>query len=70
MKTKCVINQKNNANQTALMYASLFNRQEIAKKLIQKGEHVETKDINGNTAITVAKKQYNNEMIKLLKEKN
>lgn len=66
MKSDCVINQKNNVNQTALMYASLFNRKEIVKELIKKGEKPTAKDINGNSAIEVARKQFNNDMVKLL----
>lgn len=70
MKSKCVINQKNNANQTALMYASLFNRKEIANKLVEKGENPNDKDLNGISAIEVAKKQYNQKMVELLSGSN
>lgn len=67
MNSDCVVNQKNNANQTALMYAALFDRQEIAKKLIEKGEAVSDTDINGNSAIEVAQKQFNDKMVEVLK---
>ncbi|EQC51580.1 ankyrin repeat domain-containing protein [Bacteriovorax sp. DB6_IX] len=66
MNSECAIHQKNNANQTALMYASLFNRKELARELIAKGQNPKFKDNHGVSAIDVAKKQYNNEMVELL----
>lgn len=66
MKSSCTISQKNNAKQTALMYASLFGRKEIAKELMAKGSSAKEVDANGESAITVAKKQMNGEMVQVL----
>ncbi len=52
------------------MYASLFNRKEIANKLLEKGENPNERDLNGVSAIEVAKKQYNQKMVELLSRSN
>ena len=50
------------------MFASLFGRTQIVNKLIKKGASVKSKDLDGRTAISIAEKQYNKEMIKILKK--
>lgn len=65
--TKCDVNHRNYAGQTALMYASLFGREAMAKALIRKGADANLKDQDGKTAMNLAESQWNQSMIKLLK---
>jgi ankyrin repeat protein len=68
LKSECDVDQNNNANQTALMYATLFGRKQIAENLIAKGAKLEAQDANGNSAMSLAQDQFNQEMIALLEK--
>ena len=68
LKSDCAIDQNNNADQTALMYATLFGRKDIAEKLIVKGAKIAAQDANGNSAMSLAQDQFNQEMIALLEK--
>ncbi|SMF57063.1 ankyrin repeat domain-containing protein [Pseudobacteriovorax antillogorgiicola] len=66
MKTPCVIEQRNHADQTPLMFATLFGRKDIAKALIKQGAAVDAQDNQGRTARSLAVDQNNSEMLELL----
>ncbi len=65
--TRCDVNHRNYQGQTALMYASLFGRDELARLLIESGAQTELKDDSGNDALSLAEGQWNQIMVKLLK---
>lgn len=65
--SKCDVNHRNREGQTALMYASLFGREQIAKQLLAKGADKNLRDASGRTALGLAKGQYNQAMVALLK---
>jgi uncharacterized protein len=54
----CQPNQRNNAGQTAAMYAALFQRSEILQALVERGADLAAKDHAGNTANALAKGQF------------
>jgi ankyrin repeat protein len=66
MNTACSVNTKNHAEQTALMYASLFGRKDIAEKLIERGADKSLMDQNGFSAKSLAVSQGNDEMLDVL----
>lgn len=68
INAKCSVGQTNNAGQTPLMYATLFGRKEIVKKLIEKGADTKTKDVMGFDALKLAEGQGNEEMINIIKK--
>jgi uncharacterized protein len=68
LESECDIDQNNKANQTALMYATLFGRKQIAEHLIEKGAKIAAQDLNGNSAMSLAQDQFNQEMITILEE--
>lgn len=68
MKSDCDVDTKNKSDQTALMYASLFGRKELVRKLINKGASVQSKDVDGNDSISIARKQHNYKMVEILKK--
>lgn len=67
---RCNVNIKNKEGQTALMFASLFGREKIARKLIELGADKELKDHEGRTAESLAESQWNRAMVLLLKTFN
>ena len=64
---KCDVNHRNHEGQTALMYASLFGRENIAAELMKQGAIKDLKDHEGRDAITLAEGQWNQAMVGLLK---
>lgn len=64
---KCDVNHRNNEGQTALMYASLFGREKVAKELIKLGAKRDLKDHEGRDALSLAEGQWNQAMVGLLK---
>lgn len=62
----CDIDEENEQGQTALMFASLFDRQEIINTLIDKGADTHHVDKSGNTVADIALSQGNYELAKLL----
>lgn len=57
------------AGYTALMFASTNNKADLAEYLISKGADVNLKAEDGTTALSLAVKEKNDKMIKLLKAK-
>ncbi|OJF69408.1 hypothetical protein BK026_11740 [Alteromonas sp. V450] len=55
----CDIDEENEQGQTALMFASLFDRQEIINTLIDKGADPKHVDKSGNTVADIALSQGN-----------
>lgn len=49
------INETNNESQTALMFASMKNKQNLVKTLLDYDASIDTKDKNGQTALNYAK---------------
>lgn len=66
----CDIDEENEQGQTALMFASLFDRQEIINTLIDKGANPAHMDKAGNSVADVALSQGNYELAKVLREQN
>lgn len=64
---RCDINHRNNEGQTALMYASLFGREDFSKELISLGAKKDIKDNEGRDALSIAEGQWNQAMVRLLK---
>ena len=50
------------------MFASLGGQTEIVKELISKGANVNDKDNSGNSALNIAKKNKEKEIINILKK--
>lgn len=63
----CETDIMNNQGQTPLMYASLFGRADMAKKLLEKGADPLKKDFAGYDAVSLAEGQWNQIMVKVLK---
>lgn len=55
--TKCGVNSRNYAGQTALMMAALFDREEMVRLLLQHGADPALADHQGNTAQSLAQGQ-------------
>ena len=51
---------------TALMAAVNFNRPEVVKVLLAKGADTDAKDVDGNTALSVAREKGHSEIAGLL----
>ena len=66
----CDIDEENEQGQTALMFASLFDRQEIINTLIDKGANPAHIDKAGNSVADIALSQGNYELAKVLREQN
>lgn len=66
----CDIDEENAQGQTALMFASLFDRQEIINTLIDKGANPAHMDKAGNSVADIALSQGNYELAKVLREQN
>lgn len=66
----CDIDEENEQGQTALMFASLFDRQEIINTLIDKGANPAHMDKAGNSVADIALSQGNYELAKVLREQN
>ena len=64
------IDEENEQGQTALMFASLFDRQEIINTLIDKGANPAHMDKAGNSVADIALSQGNYELAKVLREQN
>ncbi len=62
------VNAKSNIQMTSLMAATLVNRIEIAKQLLEKGADPAQVDEKGQTALAIAEKKESPEMVALLKE--
>ncbi|MCL6590462.1 MAG: ankyrin repeat domain-containing protein [Firmicutes bacterium] len=63
------INEKNNAGQTALMYAAEDGHLEIVKFLMEKGADLDAKDVNNETAFMKATQRGHTEIVRLLIDK-
>ena len=66
----CDIDEENEQGQTALMFASLFDRQEIINTLIDKGANPAHMDKAGNSVADIALSQGNYELAKVLRQQN
>ncbi len=66
----CDIDEENEQGQTALMFASLFDRQQIINTLIDKGANPAHMDKAGNSVADIALSQGNYELAKVLREQN
>ena len=66
----CDIDEENAQGQTALMFASLFDRQEIINTLIDEGANPAHMDKAGNSVADIALSQGNYELAKVLREQN
>ena len=53
MHSDCDANQQNKAGQTAVMYATLFGREELRALLIKRGADVKLQDKSGNSAESI-----------------
>jgi FOG: Ankyrin repeat len=62
------INGINRTRQTPLMIAAVYNRTRLAQELIARGANVESRDVSGNSAVTLATRQGHTDMIALLNE--
>ena len=61
IKTRCPIDQMNNAGETALSFAALFGRLEILAELVALGADPNHVDARGDTSLVIARKQGNTE---------
>lgn len=68
MFTDCAVDTQNQQGQTALMFASLFDRQALVKELIAKGANPQHKDKSGNSVADIALSQGNYELAKSLQQ--
>ena len=68
-QNKCKVDQSNNQGQTALMLASLFAKDDFVDYLLEQGANPLKKDKAGNSAISLAKAQGNNEIVEKLSKK-
>ncbi len=66
----CDIDDENAQGQTALMFASLFDRQEIINTLLDEGANPAHMDKAGNSVADIALSQGNYELAKVLREQN
>ena len=70
MFAECNIDETNSQGQTALMFASLFDRQSLVSELIEKGANPQHKDLAGNSVADIALSQGNYNLAKTLNESN
>ena len=66
LKTRCPIDQMNNAGETALSFATLFGRLEILPELVALGADPNHVDARGDTVLAIARKQGNAEAVAAL----
>lgn len=59
MFADCNVDAQNQQGQTALMFASLFDRQELVQELIASGANPQHKDLSGNSVADIALSQGN-----------
>jgi hypothetical protein len=57
LQQPCAVDQSNGVGQTALMFARLFGRKEVAERLRQQGASPERRDASGRTADDWARTQ-------------
>ncbi|WP_288388712.1 ankyrin repeat domain-containing protein [uncultured Alteromonas sp.] len=70
MFAQCNIDETNSQGQTALMFASLFDRQSLVNELIEQGANPQHKDLAGNSVADIALSQGNYNLAKTLNESN
>ena len=68
LKTRCPIDQMNNAGETALSFAALFGRLEILPELVALGADPNHVDARGDTPLVIAGKQGNAEAAAALRK--
>ena len=68
LKTRCPIDQMNNAGETALSFAALFGRLEILPELVALGADPNHVDARGDTSLVIARKQGNSEAAAALRK--
>jgi ankyrin repeat protein len=68
LKTRCPIDQTNNAGETALSFAALFGRLEILPELVALGADPNHVDARGDTPLVIARKQGNAEAAAALRK--
>ena len=68
LKTRCPIDQTNNAGETALSFAALFGRLEILPELVALGADPNHVDARGDTSLVIAAKQGNTEAAAALRK--
>jgi ankyrin repeat protein len=68
LKTRCPIDQMNNAGETALSFAALFGRLEILPELVARGADPNHVDARGDTPLAIARKQGNAEAAAALRK--
>jgi ankyrin repeat protein len=68
LKTRCPIDQMNNAGETALSFAALFGRLEILPELVALGADPNHVDARGDTPLVIARKQGNAEAAEALRK--
>jgi uncharacterized protein len=68
LKTRCPIDQMNNAGETALSFAALFGRLEILPQLVALGADPNHVDARGNTPLVIARQQGNAEAAAALRQ--
>jgi uncharacterized protein len=68
VKTRCPIDQMNNAGETALSFAALFGRLEILPELVALGADPNHIDARGDTPLMIARKQGNAEAAAALRK--
>ncbi len=66
----CDIGEESAQGQTALMFESLFNRQEVVSSLIEKGANRKHVDKAGNSEADIAFSQSNHALAEALKKDN
>jgi ankyrin repeat protein len=62
----CDINAADNKGRAPLMYAAIFERPGVVKLLLKRGANINAKDHDGLSALDLAKKSGNEEIIRLL----
>jgi ankyrin repeat protein len=68
LKTRCPIDQTNNAGETALSFAALFGRLEILPELVALGADPNHVDARGDTPLAIARTQGNAEAAAALRK--
>ncbi|MEA3109157.1 MAG: uncharacterized protein QOI88_3762 [Gammaproteobacteria bacterium] len=68
LKTRCPIDQMNNAGETALSFAALFGRLEILPELVARGADPNHVDARGDTPLVIARTQGNAEAAAALRK--
>ncbi|MDB6085133.1 MAG: hypothetical protein JWN43_3014 [Gammaproteobacteria bacterium] len=68
LRTRCPIDQMNNAGETALSFAALFGRLEILPELVALGADANHLDARGDTPLVIARKQGNAEAAAALRK--